>query len=183
MKQVGKSKRTEKATRPGKAKPGAKKRRMDTAPGRQYAALPFRYLDGLEIMLISSRETRRWVIPKGWPMKGRKPHVAAAREARQEAGLVGLIAKRSVGSYQYVKMLKNGAPLQCTVDVFPMMVQRQRARWREQHQRVARWFTPEEAAAAVDEPELQALIEDFARPGGAPPSGRGQDMEDSVLTE
>ena len=54
MKQVGKSKRTEKATRPGKAKPGAKKRRMDTAPGRQYAALPFRYLDGLDYLPLAA---------------------------------------------------------------------------------------------------------------------------------
>jgi 8-oxo-dGTP pyrophosphatase MutT (NUDIX family) len=155
----------EKMKQPRKIKSPAKKRRLEAEPGRQYAALPFRYLRDLEILLISSRETHRWVIPKGWPMMGRKPHAAAAREARQEAGLVGLIGKRSVGSYQYIKRLNNGAPLLCTVEVFPMMVERQRARWPEQNQRVVRWFPADEAAAAVDEPELQALIAEFARSG------------------
>lgn len=140
----------------------AKKTRLNGGPGRQYAALPFRYFDHLEILLISSRETHRWVIPKGWPMKGRKPYAAAAREALEEAGVVGRIAKHAVGSYHYVKRLKNGAPLLCTVDVFPMMVSRQRDRWREQDQRTLRWFPAEEAAVAVEEPELQTLIDDFA---------------------
>ena len=132
------------------------------SPGRQYAALPFRYLHSLEILLISSRDTGRWVIPKGWPMKGRKPHAAAAREALEEAGLVGQIGKRSIGSYSYVKRLKNGAPLVCEVDVFPLKVDRQRPRWREQNQRTVRWFPAEEAATLVEEPGLQALIDEFA---------------------
>jgi 8-oxo-dGTP pyrophosphatase MutT (NUDIX family) len=139
-----------------------KKTRLGAGPGRQYAALPFRYEHSLEILLISSRETHRWVIPKGWPMKGRKPHATAAREALEEAGVIGRIGKRPVGSYQYVKRLKNGAPLLCTVDVFPMMVTRQRDRWREMDQRTLQWFPAEEAAVAVEEPELQALIDDFA---------------------
>jgi 8-oxo-dGTP pyrophosphatase MutT (NUDIX family) len=140
--------------------------RLNGGSGRQYAALPFRYAHGLEILLISSRETRRWVIPKGWPMKGRKPHAAAAREALEEAGVVGRIAKRAVGSYRYVKRLKNGAPLLCTVEVFPMMVSGQRDRWRERDQRAIRWFPAEAAADAVEEPELRALIDDFAGSGG-----------------
>ena len=135
---------------------------LDGAPGRQYAALPFRYLHYLEILLISSRETGRWVIPKGWPMKGRKPHAAAAREALQEAGLVGQIGKRSIGCYTYVKRLKNGASLPCEVEVFPLKVTRQRSRWREQDQRIAQWFPAEEAATMVEEPELQTLIDEFA---------------------
>ena len=139
-----------------------KKMQLKGGPGRQYAALPFRYLHGLEILLISSRETHRWVIPKGWPMSGRKPHAVAAREALEEAGVVGRIGKTSVGSYQYIKRLKNGAPLLCTVEVFPMLVERQRDRWREQDQRTTQWFAAEEAATAVEEPELQALIDNFA---------------------
>jgi 8-oxo-dGTP pyrophosphatase MutT (NUDIX family) len=149
----------------------AKKTRLRGQPGRQYAALPFRYLRSLEILLISSRETHRWVIPKGWPMKGRKPHAVAAREALEEAGVVGRIGRKPVGSYQYVKRLSNGAPLLCTVEVFPMMVERQRNRWREQGQRTQQWFTAEEAATAVDEPELQALIGNFAWSGGKEPLG------------
>jgi 8-oxo-dGTP pyrophosphatase MutT (NUDIX family) len=153
-------------------RPGKPARRKG-ALGRQYAALPFRYLHRLEILLISSRETRRWVIPKGWPMKGRKPHAAAATEALQEAGVEGVIAKRSIGSYQYVKRLKNGAPLLCTVEVFPMMVARQRADWREQHERTVQWFSAEEAAAFVHEPDLRALIDAFM----ATPPKRNDDAD------
>jgi 8-oxo-dGTP pyrophosphatase MutT (NUDIX family) len=142
-----------------------KKVRLKGGPGRQYAALPFRYTHSLEILLVSSRETHRWVIPKGWPMKGRKPYAAAAREALEEAGVIGRIAKRPIGAYQYVKRLKNGAPLLCTVDVFPMMVSSQRRHWREQDQRTVHWFPAEEAAMAVEEPDLQALIDGFAWSG------------------
>ena len=60
----------------------------------QYAALPFRLKPQREVMLVSSRETKRWVIPKGWPMKGRKPHAAAAQEALEEAGVSARSRKR-----------------------------------------------------------------------------------------
>jgi len=130
--------------------------------GQQYAALPWRDQEGLEILLVTSRETRRWVIPKGWPMKTRKPHAAAAREALEEAGVTGRVAKRPIGVYSYIKRLKNGAPLQCTVDVFPLKVAQQRSQWREQNERTVRWFTIDEAAESVDEPDLQAVIRTFA---------------------
>ncbi len=94
-------------------------------------------------------------------MKGKKPHTAAAREALEEAGVTGVIAKRPIGAYQYIKRLKNGAPLLCTVDVFPMMVSYQMKHWPEQHQRNARWFLPAEAIDAVDEIELKAIIAGF----------------------
>ena len=72
----------------------------------QVAALPFRVRQGVpEVMLITSRETGRWVVPKGWPQKGRAPHAVAAREAYEEAGLVGFIEKRRVGTYRYAKRL------------------------------------------------------------------------------
>ncbi|MDR3513935.1 MAG: NUDIX hydrolase [Caulobacteraceae bacterium] len=135
-----------------------------TRPGLQYAALPYRLGEaGVEILLVTSRETQRWVIPKGWPMKDREPHAAAAREALEEAGVAGKVAKEPIGAYRYVKRLKNGAPLVCSVDVFPLLVSRQRKNWREQGQRTAHWFTVEEAAEAVQEPELQDLIARFGR--------------------
>lgn len=133
-------------------------------PGLQYAALPYRPGDdGVEILLVTSRETQRWVIPKGWPMKGRKPHAAAAREALEEAGVVGKISRIPLGAYHYIKRLANGAPLACTVDVYPLEVARQRKRWREQGQRIGHWFSIEDAARAVDEPELQDMIARFGR--------------------
>jgi 8-oxo-dGTP pyrophosphatase MutT (NUDIX family) len=138
--------------------------RRASEPGRQFAALPYRRTAGqLEILLITSRETRRWVIPKGWPMKGRKPHEAAAREAYEEAGLVGRIAKQSVGAFRYPKLLKNGTTLICKVDVFPMEVTRQRNRWPERKERTLQWFSPQEAAAAVQEDKLRTLILKFSK--------------------
>ena len=148
-------------------KRSGKNLRLDGDEGRQYAALPFRHGDGLEILLISSRETRRWVIPKGWPMRGRKPYAVAEREAWEEAGVKGRIARRPLGLYRYVKRLSNGAPLQCAVRVYPMLVERQRGRWPEQDQRTVQWFPADEAALAVDEPELKSLIAQFTRDAGA----------------
>lgn len=141
-----------------------KKKAGGAEPRRQYAALPWRVSEdaGLEILLASSRRTRRWIIPKGWPMKGRKPYVTAAVEALQEAGLLGKIDKRKLGSYHYQKRLKNGATLLCRVDVFPLRVERQRKSWPEKSQRVTQWVAPAEAAELVHEPELSALIKAFA---------------------
>jgi 8-oxo-dGTP pyrophosphatase MutT (NUDIX family) len=127
----------------------------------QYAALPFRSSPEPEVLLVSSRETKRWVIPKGWPMKGRKPHAAAAQEALEEAGLLGKIEKKPVGSYHYVKNMRNGAAILCRVDVFPLQVARQRKSWPERDQRVTRWFSLAQAAEAVREPELADIIREF----------------------
>ena len=92
----------------------------------QVGALPFqRFPDhGLRVLLITSRESRRWVIPKGWPMKGRKPFEAAAREAYEEAGLLGQIGKRPLGFYLYEKRLKSRDSVLCQVKVFPLEVRK-----------------------------------------------------------
>lgn len=130
----------------------------------QYAALPFRPgPHGIEILLITSRETKRWVIPKGWPMKGKAPHEAAQIEAHEEAGLDGWIAQRPVGSYRYAKRLKSGKDRQVQVAVFPLRVTLEGDDWPEKEQRVRRWGPPAEAAALVVEPELKVLIMAFGR--------------------
>ena len=128
----------------------------------QYAALPYRAHNDLEFLLITSRETGRWVVPKGWPMKGKKPHTCAAREALEEAGIEGKIGKSAIGSYRYVKRLSNNASVPCIVDVYPLMVERQLERWREQGQRYLGWFSAAEASSLVDEGDLASLIEIFA---------------------
>ncbi|WP_164468278.1 NUDIX hydrolase [Caulobacter vibrioides] len=130
---------------------------------RQVAALPWRGEgDALRILLVSSRETRRWVIPKGWPMKGRTDPQAAAQEAYEEAGLKGAIAPRPFGEYPYLKRLKNGQARMVKVDVYPLEVKETLAAWPEQGQRTLEWMTPVEAALAVQEPELRDLIARFA---------------------
>ncbi len=130
------------------------------------AALPWRApagSDGLEILLVSSRETRRWVIPKGWPMKGKTNPSAAAQEAFEEAGLDGRIETKPIGEYPYLKRLKSGAARRVTVDVYPLEVTGEHAIWPEKGQRTLRWMSPVEAALAVQEPELRDLIARFAK--------------------
>ncbi|ACA16612.1 NUDIX hydrolase [Methylobacterium sp. 4-46] len=129
------------------------------APRRQVGVLPLRHgPDGAQVLLITSRETRRWVIPKGWPMKGLKNHEAAAREAYEEAGVIGRVEKHALGSYLYQKRLKSRDTVLCQVQVFPLHVRRQLKAWPEQQERDGRWFSPSDAAEAVTEPGLAALI-------------------------
>jgi len=132
------------------------------ATGTQYAALPFRSTpEGIEILLITSRRTRRWVVPKGWPIEGLEPSASAAREAMEEAGISGEIQKEPIGFFHYFKELRHGVNVPCKVDVFPMRVTRQRRSWPEKEEREARWFPLVEAARAVGEPQLRKLILKF----------------------
>jgi 8-oxo-dGTP pyrophosphatase MutT (NUDIX family) len=125
----------------------------------QIAALPVRRAqDGsYEVLLITSRETRRWIIPKGWPMKGLKDHKAAAKEAEEEAGVIGSVRKDPIGSYSYWKRRTAHFEL-CQVAVYLLEVQDQLKNWREKHQREARWFSAREAAERVEEPGLGDII-------------------------
>ena len=125
---------------------------------RQVGALPWRTTSSLEILLITSRETGRWVIPKGWPMTGKSAAAAAAQEAMEEAGVKGETAELPLGAYSYVKFLKTGEGQPCKVRVFPPKVTDQLDDWPEKGQRMAKWFLGDEAAAAVIEPGLARLI-------------------------
>ncbi|MBL8771726.1 MAG: NUDIX hydrolase [Phenylobacterium sp.] len=135
----------------------------DREPRTQYAALPWRRReDGeVEVLLITSRETRRWVIPKGWPMKDKEPGPCAAQEAFEEAGVVGEPRRRSLGAYHYDKRLRSGRTQHVRVQVFPMEVAEERDIWPEMAERDRNWTTPAEAARLVDEPELKALLAKF----------------------
>jgi 8-oxo-dGTP pyrophosphatase MutT (NUDIX family) len=117
-------------------------------------------------MLVTSRETRRWIIPKGWPQKGKAPHHSAAREAYEEAGVVGAVGRRSVGSFAYKKRYNNGRVMACEVHVFPLNVKRQRKQWPERRQREVKWVSAKEAAKKVQEPKLSAIIRRLARTSG-----------------
>ena len=116
------------------------------------------------MLLITSRESRRWVIPKGNPIAGLAPHEAAAREALEEAGITGAADPVAIGRYRYSKRRKNGAPRKVTVTVFPLAFAEQLDDWLEQGQRDTRWFDLADAAAAVDEPDLRRLIARFRSP-------------------
>lgn len=126
----------------------------------QFAALPCRMGESgqLQVMLLTSRETRRWVIPKGWPIRGLRPTEVAAREAREEAGLSGrIIGKRRVGMFNYHKRMPEGLVL-CEVRVFLLWVNRQSKKWPEQAQRETKWFGAADAAALVAEDGLAEII-------------------------
>src|SRR5258708_3040434 len=109
--------------------------------GIQFAALPFRIEpDGLPVLIITSPQTRRWIIPKGWPSRGLKAREVAAREALEEAGLVGrIIGKRPIGSYHYAKRLPDHREMLCAVKVFLLSVDHQLDNWPEKEQREWRW--------------------------------------------
>jgi 8-oxo-dGTP pyrophosphatase MutT (NUDIX family) len=125
----------------------------------QYAALPFRRAGAAtEVMLVTTRRTKRWIIPKGWPMGRKAPHVAAAQEALEEAGVVGRVGTSPIGSYSYEKQLKRGRVVVCEVLVFPLEVERQQKSWPEKGKRQMRWLTPADAAAAVQDNALSDII-------------------------
>jgi len=125
----------------------------------QVAAVPVRRPahGGLEILLVTSRETQRWVIPKGWPWPKRPDHEAAAAEAWEEAGVLGNAAPDAVGTFTYDKR-RRGAVLPVVVSVFLLEVLEVADDWPEIDQRRRAWFSPSAAAEAVNEPELKALL-------------------------
>jgi len=114
---------------------------------------------GPEVLLVSTLNTQRWILPKGWPMKGRTLAGAARREAWEEAGVVGKVGDSPIGYYSYRKVLKGGLPIPCRVEVFRVDVEGLERDYPEKGKRRRRWFSVAEAVAAVEEPELKALLE------------------------
>jgi 8-oxo-dGTP pyrophosphatase MutT (NUDIX family) len=128
---------------------------------RQVAALPVRQdpkSGRLEVLLVTTLDTGRWVIPKGWPWPDRPDHEAAAEEAREEAGVVGTVAKKSVGSYSYGKRRKDGSVTDVTVQVFRLDVAEEKKSWPEKKRRRREWVAPDEAAERVLEEGLKDIL-------------------------
>lgn len=125
----------------------------------QYGALCWRLHRGkVQVLLITSRDTGRWVIPKGWPMKGMTPAQAAAREAWEEAGVQGVTEPAQLGSFAYDKLMAPKPPVACAVEVFPLRVKALKDRFPERKERRRKWFAAEKAARKVAEPGLRSLI-------------------------
>lgn len=130
----------------------------------QYGALPYRFTksDAPEILLVTTRQTKRWIIPKGWPIKGLKPAKSAAREAYEEAGIRGSVKTKAIGIFAHEKRSdKDGITIPCDVRVFPLLVKRQSKAWPESEQRVAQWLEPTVALSLVEEESLRSLIFSF----------------------
>jgi 8-oxo-dGTP pyrophosphatase MutT (NUDIX family) len=129
--------------------------------GRQVAALCWRG-EPPQVLLITSLNTKRWILPKGWPIDGMTLAQSAAREAFEEAGLQGVISTEPIGNYPYLKEKKDGGAMACSVDVFAMEVTSQAADWLEKGARELAWLPPDQAAAKVAEPGLRQILLDYA---------------------
>lgn len=135
---------------------------MTMAERIQYAALPFRIEDGHPVvLLVTSRETRRWILPKGNPERGVKPCEAAAQEAYEEAGVQGRVSTKAIATFASTKQLRSGTRVPCSVRVFLFEVLAELDDWPEKTQRDRRWVSPGEAALLVGEPGLVPVLLEF----------------------
>jgi ADP-ribose pyrophosphatase YjhB (NUDIX family) len=136
---------------------------------RQVAAIPFRLReDGrLDVLLVTSRTTRRFIVPKGWPMKGKSGRKAATIEAQEEAGVLGNALKQPAGTYSYWKRMANRF-VRVDVVVYLLEVTEEMADWREAANRQRAWLPAADAALLIDEPELSTQLRDLTLPAADP---------------
>lgn len=138
--------------------PGAEK----TALRTQFGALGYRIQrDKVQVLLVTSRTSKRWILPKGWPVNGATPIEAAMREAYEEAGVEGKVTGNCIGIYSHTKSLRKNEDLPFVVAIYPMKVARMLLDYPERSQRKRKWFSLKRAAAVVDHPELRQIIKDF----------------------
>ncbi|MCB8883297.1 NUDIX hydrolase [Acidisoma cellulosilytica] len=136
------------------------------------AALPYRLgRHGLEILLISSRETRGWGIPMEWATAERHPDRTAEIEAFRAAGVKGAISRKPIGDYPSSRRLAEGEERPCLVEVYPLLVSNEAATWPEKNQRRRIWFPGNEAAEKVAESGLALIIREWQETRVS--SGRG----------
>ena len=128
----------------------------------QSAALCYRVESGQpKILLITSRRARRWIIPKGWLINGLSPSQTAAREAWEEAGVLGACGIERLGRFAYVKNRPSAVSALCLVDVFPLHVKRIETHFPEADERRRKWYSPQKAAQRVASPDLAELLLGF----------------------
>ncbi|MBX4954716.1 NUDIX hydrolase [Rhizobium lentis] len=130
-------------------------------PRQQYGAICYRVKKksgDVEVLLVTSRDTGRWVIPKGWPMEGKCAHEVAAQEALEEAGVRGAIETETLGAYTYPKVLRDGVQVICKVQVYALEVTDMAKNFKEKGERAIEWVSFDEAASRVREPELRHLF-------------------------
>ncbi len=136
----------------------------DGDPRSQVAALCWRmHRDKVEVLLITSRDTGRWVLPKGWPIDGRNAPTSAAMEAWEEAGVTGAINPAVVGLFGYDKVMGPKVSWPCMVSVFSLRVASLSRQFPERKERRRKWFAADAAARKVAEPELRALLRGVAK--------------------
>jgi len=109
-------------------------------------------------MLITTRQAGRWILPRGWPVKGKTPAQTATQEAFEEAGVVGRIDPRPVGEYRYLKVLPDGSSNDCVVTLFSLHVRGTLVQWPEQAERKRRWHALAQASEVASEGQLAHLL-------------------------
>lgn len=130
---------------------------------QQVAALPFVVTARtVELLLVTSRRRRRWIVPKGWPGKGMSLAQAAEREAWEEAGVRGRLAPTPIGHYGYAKRMRAGYEVPAAVLVYPLLVGVQFLDWPEKHKRSTAWHPVSKAAGILDDPDLARLLRRLA---------------------
>ena len=130
-------------------------------PRQQYAALCYRVkkkTGELEVLLMTSRDTGRWVIPKGWPMNRKCAYEVAAQEALEEAGVRGTVETETLGDYTYPKVLRDGMKVTCKVQVYALEVTGVAKNFKEKGERTVEWVSCDEAVKRVQESELRNLF-------------------------
>jgi 8-oxo-dGTP pyrophosphatase MutT (NUDIX family) len=127
---------------------------------KQYGAVPYRIRAGsVEVLLVTSRQTKRWIVPKGWPKK--TPRHTAKSEAYEESGVRGKLRRRALGSFEYRKKMTRGRKVKCLLKLFPLAVRKQAKSWPEQQERQTRWFKLNEATSRCSDAGLARLLRKF----------------------
>lgn len=138
---------------------GARKGELRT----QFAGLCYRINNGkIQVLLATSRGSKRWIVPKGWPMEGKTPAQSALCEAWEEAGVIGKAEDRCLGVYTYEKDIGAKEDLSCIVMVYPIAVKRLAKKFPEAGERRRCWVSRKKAAKLVAEPDLAQLIRQFS---------------------
>ena len=128
----------------------------------QIAALCYRRKKGkLQFLLVTTRTSRRWIVPKGWPMAGLSAQQVAATEAWEEAGVRGIVHERPVGVFSYTKEYDNTPDLPCAAIVYGVKVEQVEKDFPEREERERRWVSRKKALAMVELPELVPLMRAF----------------------
>lgn len=137
---------------------------VDTRMCCQVAALPWRTdADGkIRVLLVTSRTNGKWMLPKGWPIKGKSEAEAALTEAREEAGIDGTVSPLPIGSYHYLKLFDDGSTKPAQAVVYAVRVKSERGNWDEKSERERKWFRPQEAATVAFEPDLKRFLADLS---------------------
>ncbi len=135
----------------------------------QFAALCYRIRGGkVQVLLITSRGGKRWIMPKGWPMNAKTPGDAALQEAWEEAGVTGRVTGGCLGVYSYAKDMGCGVVLPVVAMLYPVEVKSEAQAYPEAGQRRRKWVSRKKATKMVGEPELARLIRDFDPRSGVP---------------